>query len=186
MTGGIAISNSVRITSGSAPTTLINNVKSSDAITIEAWVKPANTSQDGPARIVSISQDGSNRNASLMQDGTRYEARIRTSDNNDNGTSPNIRSNANQVQTVMQHVVFVYNPSDGKGRIYLNGSQIKSTNNVGGNLDNWSNSFQMIIGNEFGDNLDDRDWRGEIYTIAIYSKALSTSEITQNYNAGEA
>jgi len=121
-----------------------------------------------------------------MQDSKRYEARLRTSTNDNNGTDPNVRSGNNKAQTVLQHVVFVYNPSDGKGYLYLNGTLIKTENNVRGNLNNWDSGFQMIIGNEFGDGLYDRDWQGEIYTIAIYSKALTQAEITQNYNAGEA
>ena len=182
---GIVISNAVRITSSSAPSTLISNLKSADEITIEAWVRPANTSQGGPARIVSLSQNSSNRNFSLMQDGNRYEARLRTSNNNNNGTSPNVRTGRNDASATLQHVVFIINQSNGRGRIYVNGTRQANTRNAGGNFNNWDSGYKLIVGNEFGGNLNDRDWRGTIYTIAIYNRSLSEAEITQNYNAGE-
>ena len=54
--GGLAIHASATIRS-SVATKIIEALKASQAITIEAWVKPANTTQYGPARIVALSGD---------------------------------------------------------------------------------------------------------------------------------
>jgi hypothetical protein len=185
ITGGIEITNAVRISSSSVPTTLINNIKASDAITIEAWISPSNTNQTGPANIVTLSYSTSYHNFSLDQDGTRYQARLRTSTNDDNGENPATRTNSNATSTSLTHVVYTYSPSDGKGRIYINGTLVKTTNSVGGNLDNWSSLHTLIFGNDMGGSSSDHDWRGKIYTVAIYSKALSDAEVLQNYNYGE-
>jgi hypothetical protein len=60
-------------------------VKKSNAITIEAWIKPANTTQDGPARIVTVSRDPGSRNFTLGQKGGAYEVRFRTTSTSPNG-----------------------------------------------------------------------------------------------------
>ena len=53
-------------------------------MTLEAWIRPANVSQDGPARIISISSSKTERNVTLGQGlhGNRpadlYMVRLRT------------------------------------------------------------------------------------------------------------
>jgi hypothetical protein len=46
----------------------VSVLKASNALTLEAWFKPANTTQAGPARIVSLSQDLNLRNLTLGQE----------------------------------------------------------------------------------------------------------------------
>jgi hypothetical protein len=64
-TNYLAIDSSTIASSGVAATKVIDAAKASHEITIEAWVKPANPTQSGPARIVSVSADTSNRNFTL-------------------------------------------------------------------------------------------------------------------------
>ena len=54
-------------------------------MTIEAWIKPANTTQAGPARIVTLSKDPSSRNFTLGQKAGVYEVRFRTTTTSPNG-----------------------------------------------------------------------------------------------------
>jgi len=56
-----------------------------NAITIEVWIKPANTTQAGPARIVTVSKDPGQRNFTLGQKGSAYEVRLRTTSTSPNG-----------------------------------------------------------------------------------------------------
>jgi hypothetical protein len=71
------------------PTRLLNSLKASKEITIEAWVKPASTVEQNmqPARIVTFSADTGQRNFTLGQtyDGY-YQVRLRTTKTDDNGT----------------------------------------------------------------------------------------------------
>ena len=55
--GAIAIDGSAAIASAAPATKIVEAVTKSGEISIEAWVKPANTTQNGPARIVSLSAD---------------------------------------------------------------------------------------------------------------------------------
>ncbi len=83
--GGLAIERPVLIASSSPAPGLIAAIKKSNAITIEAWVKPANTTQAGPARIVTLSRNTGERNFTLGQKGDAYEVRFRTASTSPNG-----------------------------------------------------------------------------------------------------
>jgi hypothetical protein len=80
----VRITKPALIASSEPATKLIEAVKRSKAFTIEAWIKPENTTQAGPARIVTVSQDFGGRNVTLGQLGGAYEVRFRTT-----ATSPN-------------------------------------------------------------------------------------------------
>jgi hypothetical protein len=70
----------------SKPATKVSEaVKQSGAISIEAWITPANTTQAGPARIVTISRDPGVRNITVGQKAGAYEVRLRTTATSANG-----------------------------------------------------------------------------------------------------
>jgi hypothetical protein len=83
--GGLQITGPTVIASEKPATKLIEAVKKSNTITIEAWIKPENSAQSGPARIVSLSTDASSRNFTLGQSGDSYEIRFRTTATSQNG-----------------------------------------------------------------------------------------------------
>lgn len=82
--GGLTVTAKTLMASSGPATKIIQAIKSSGALSLETWIKPANTTQSGPARIVTLSQDPSHRNFTLGQGGTAYEMRFRTT-----ATSPN-------------------------------------------------------------------------------------------------
>ena len=84
-TGGLAVRSPVLIASQGPASKIGNAVRRSNAITIEAWVKPANTTQSGPARIVTVSRDPGSRNFTLGQKAGAYEVRFRTTSTSANG-----------------------------------------------------------------------------------------------------
>ncbi|MEM1297241.1 MAG: hypothetical protein AAGH89_17890, partial [Verrucomicrobiota bacterium] len=49
----------------------------SGELSIEAWITPGNTKQEGPARIVTISRNSSERNLTLGQEEDRFDVRLR-------------------------------------------------------------------------------------------------------------
>ena len=83
--GGLEVRNPVLIASSSAASKVIESISKTQQITIEAWVKPANLTQTGPARIVSVSRDTGQRNLTLGQKGTEFEVRFRTTETSANG-----------------------------------------------------------------------------------------------------
>ena len=83
--GGLVVQKPVLIASSTPGEKINAAVKKSNAITIEAWIKPANTTQAGPARMVTLSRDTGERNFTLGQKGDAYEVRLRTTSTSPNG-----------------------------------------------------------------------------------------------------
>ena len=83
--GGLRIDAPTLISSRDSASKVIKAVLKSHEMTIEAWIKPANVSQTGPARIVTVSSDPSQRNFTLGQKGGAYETRFRTTSTSRNG-----------------------------------------------------------------------------------------------------
>lgn len=181
--GGLAVTGSTLIASPGAATKIINAVRSSGAITVEAWVKPASTNQNGPARIATLSKDLYSRNFTLGQgvyggSSAVYDMRLRSSTTNQNGT-PSLNTPHGTLSTQLTHVVYTRDAS-GTARLYIDGQQRAGTL-VGGNLSNWDTTARLCLGNEL---TGDRPWLGEFHLIAIYSRALTQDEVHQNFWAG--
>ena len=85
--------------SGKQKKAQINAARASNALTLEAWVTPANTTQSGPARIVTLSATPQTRNFTLGQDGPAYNVRLRTTATDDNG-NPSLSSAPGTLTTV--------------------------------------------------------------------------------------
>ncbi len=83
--GGLRILRPTLIASTKAATRISDAVRKSGTISIEAWITPANTTQEGPARIVTISRDTGVRNVTLGQNARAYEVRLRTTTTSANG-----------------------------------------------------------------------------------------------------
>lgn len=157
---------------------LIDAVRRSGAITVEAWVQPANTNQDGPARIVTLSKNSIERNFTLGQDGDKYEFRLRTTRTSTNGI-PAVASPSKAASTKLTHVVYAFD-KEGQGRIFINGKSVAGKK-VGGLPSNWNGSFQLALANELS---GDRPWQGTLHLVAVYNRSLTPKEISQNFAAG--
>jgi hypothetical protein len=160
------------------PTKIIKTVKGTGQLTVEAWVRPANLKQNGPARILTISRDISNRNFTLGQDGNKYDLRLRTSNASLNGL-PSLASPVKSVSTELTHLTYTREPS-GKARLYLNARQV-AEKNISGDLKDWDGNYRLALGNEFSNN---RAWQGSYHLVAIYGRALSSQDVKKNFEAG--
>ncbi|MEZ5591645.1 MAG: PKD domain-containing protein [Gammaproteobacteria bacterium] len=181
--GGIAITKAATIRSSGAASRLRTALQASQAITIEAWVTPANTTQAGPARIVALSQDGLNGgNFAMGQDGTKYMTRLRTSTTDKYG-KPALSTSTGTAVTGLSHLVYTRNAS-GQARFYINGIQ-ESSATVSGNFSNWGD-FALALANEPSADKQgkERPWLGEMYLVAMYDRALSAAEVDTNFWAG--
>src|SRR5690606_29468618 len=90
-------------TEGSAEKVTSSCVES-DELTLEAWVKPANQSQGGPARVVTLSVDSQNRNFTLGQEEDMWIARVRSTGSDKNG-KPMVVSSPGDAAPLLTHVV---------------------------------------------------------------------------------
>lgn len=149
---------------------------------VEAWVIPANVTQEGPARIVSYSGSADTRNFTLGQTLYNYDFLNRTSTTNANGTPMLSTPDAAEVlQATLQHVVASYDLIGGR-RLYVNGSLVADSDPVEpGNINQWDETFALILGNEAG---GEYPWRGTIRFLAIHNRALTAEQVLTNYNVG--
>lgn len=158
---------------------------SNGQFSVEAWVIPANVTQED-ARIVTYSSGDNARNFTLQQTLYNYDFRLRmsTMDPNTglNGDPALSTPDADEVlQATLQHVVATYDPIAGR-KIYVNGELVSNVDPVpGGNLNDWQNTFAFVLGNEASGN---SPWQGTIRLAAIHRRALTQEQITQNYDVG--
>ncbi len=180
--GALAINNPTILASSGPATKIFNACQSSDEISLEAWVNPFNTTQEGPARIITCSDGASYRNFMLCSDLTRYGFRLRTTDpgNSDNGW-PTMETPDGYVTTDLTHLVCTRD-SSGNVVIYVD-SVSQSTAVRAGNFSNWDSSYRLALALEFDVLPDSRYWLGEMHLVAVYSRALSPAEVAQNYAA---
>jgi hypothetical protein len=175
----LAINSSTIIASASSARKVVDACRATNEITIEAWVRPANVTQGGPARIATLSADLYDRNFTLGQDENAYNVRLRTTAAGNNGTSPSLSSPDGSLTTDLTQVVYTRDAS-GAAKIYINGVQLASTT-VGGDFSNWNGGYRLALANEF---TGDRSWLGELHRVAIYNHALTQAEVAQHFNAG--
>ncbi|MCG8371543.1 MAG: LamG domain-containing protein [Proteobacteria bacterium] len=176
-----------------APTTtsrkLHDIIVESGEFSIEAWIVPANVTQE-TARIVSYSAGRNSRNVTLQQTLYNYDFLLRTNAQDAQGDplttldgDPQLSTpDADEVlQATLQHVVATYDPIDGR-RIYVNGVLATQTDPVpGGTLVDWQDNMALILGNEADSS---GLFEGTFRLAAIHRRALSEEQIGQNYDAG--
>ncbi len=163
---------------------IANPLSGTNEYSIEAWVTPANTDQEGPARIVSYSRDTGQRNFTMGQVRYNYvfRNRSRAPGISRNGTPGLYTADGDQdLQATLQHVVMTFDQEHGR-RIYVNGRFTDDVDRKGpGALDTWDPRYSFILGNERTDN---RLWKGKIRFVAIHERALEPEEISRNFLAG--
>jgi hypothetical protein len=178
----------IEINSGKAQGTTSASKKLSDLIkatgeySIEAWVVPANVTQEGPARIVSYSAGNDSRNFTMGQTQYNYNFLHRSSTTDGNGEPDLSTADADEdLQATEQHVVMTFDPTNGR-RIFVNGVFTDDLDEApGGNLVDWDDSFALVLGNEVS---GERQWQGKIRLLAIHNRALTQEQISQNYEVG--
>ena len=175
--GGLTFDSAAMAATPSGATKYYNELTGANALTLEAWVIPDNTSQHGPATIATMASSFA-RNFTLGQgdtdgSGSAYSLRLRTSTTGTNGAL--IVTPTGVVKTGLQHVV-VTRATNGLTRIYVDG-QIALETTIDGTFSNWSSSYRFGIGS---DSILSTPWLGELRLLAIYDRALSAADVQQN------
>ena len=176
--GTLEIRGSARVQSTEPARQLVRAGQRTGEITVEAWIKPADTGQGGPARIVSLSRNSTNRNITLGQDGDRFEVRFRTNRTSSNGL-PSLPTRPRSLTTQLTHVVYTRDRS-GTTRLYLNGKQA-AAKTVPGSVQPWDAGYHLLLGDEADGK---RPWKGTYYLVAIYERELSPAEVTAHFKVG--
>jgi hypothetical protein len=178
---GISIRGGKAQGSTTASRKLHDLLKGSGELSVEAWVAPANVTQED-AYIVSLSGGTTARNFTLGQKQYDYEYYLRTTGTGLNG-EPRVATPAaaELVQATLQHVVLTWDATRGR-RIYVNGQLVDVADSTSATaLSDWNDTFAFVLGNEVS---NDRPWQGVLKMVAIHSRALTAAQVRQNFDAG--
>jgi hypothetical protein len=161
---------------------LHNLITATGEFSIEAWVVPANVTQEGPARIISYSGGANTRNFTLGQTLYNYDYMLRTDKSDLNGQPALSTADAAEVlQARLQHVVVNYDPVNGR-QIFVNGQFTGDTDiTEAGSFTDWNDSYAFVLGNEVS---GDIPWAGSIRMVAVHNRVLSAEQVTQNFDVG--
>jgi hypothetical protein len=178
----------IQLLNGKAQGSTASSKKLHDLITatgefsIEAWVVPANVTQEGPARIISYSGGSDTRNFTLGQTLYNYDFLLRTDKTDLNGQPALSTDDADELlQASLQHVVVNYDSVNGK-QIFVNGQFTGDVDDTeSGNFSQWNNTYAFVLGNEVS---GDIPWAGSIRMVAIHNRILSSDQVAQNFDVG--
>jgi VCBS repeat-containing protein len=168
ISGGLKVNTATSIASPGSATKIISAAQASNALTVEAWIQPASLTLTGPARILTLTKTSSQRNLVFGQSGSRYETQLKTS----TGT-PSLQSPASSLSLSLTHVVYT-RTSSGQAVYYINGVQV-STLTTTGTFATWGTDHKLILSD---------NWQGSYFLMAVYGRALTNTEVQQNYLAG--
>lgn len=176
--GGLWLQGKTRIASERPAKKIVAAIQRSGEMTIEVWLRSADPTQVGPARVVTLSKDAMHRNVSLGQEGDRWDLRLRTTKTSDNGI-PSMPASKESVSRKLTHVVFTRG-RNATARLFVNG-QLNREQKISGSLSNWDTDFRLVLGDEFSGG---RSWRGALHMVAIYHRSLTANEVSQHFRLG--
>lgn len=176
---------------------LYDFIRASGEYSIEAWIIPANVTQEN-ASIMSFTGGGGFRNFTMGQTMYNYDFINLSTDSDGNAITDGTDATKymtdpddENLQAALQHVVMTYDPVNGR-KIFVNGvdtavedateADANDPNVLGGLLNDWSTSFGLYLGREPGNS--NTQWLGKIRLAAVHNRALTQEQITQNYEVG--
>lgn len=177
-TGGVEFRGPGLIRSAGSARPLHDAMVAGAGWTLEIWATSSSIDQSGPARIVSYSLDTQLRNFTLGQDQDSLVLRLRTTHTNLDG-KPQLRVANVFHGPEPRHLVVSYDYSS--ERVYANGRLVAQASHRTGGFANWDPAYPLLLGNE---GTGTRPWRGRLFLVALYGRALSSEEVGGNHRAG--
>jgi hypothetical protein len=191
---GLDLTNGYAIANNFDSVKLKTFIESTGEYAIEAWVIPANVTQQN-ANIVGYS-GGTARNFTLGQEMYNYEMynRIDDPDPQSLNGEPFLTtgdSNEELLQSSLQHVVANYDPLVGR-TLYINGNLVEDPAAPGVSLDPkapptsignvvWDDNFAFVVG---ADVAGLNNWDGQVRMVAIHNRTLTPAQVQQNFDVG--
>lgn len=155
---GLSVDAGVLIATPGAATKIIEACRASNELTVEAWIKPGNLQQSGPARAVSLSANPSNRDFTLGQSldtgsGLSFWAmRVRTpfAGNNGSGNNTQFNTQPGTAETKLQRIVFTRDAQE-VDTFYIDGVMVEQRASFNtGDFSNWNATGGGIPGPSLG------------------------------------
>lgn len=145
--------------------------RTSNALTLEAWVTPERAELDFEGAIVAFAEDAGRRNVSLLQSRGLYGVSLRTSEER-------LLESPRVAAPRLTHLVFTRTAA-GVETLYLDGARRVSRSRPG-SLE-WSPDYRLELGDE---RTQERPWSGTYRLVAIYGRALGPAEVARNFSVG--
>ena len=165
----------IRTAAGAKP--LNTAIQSSQSMTVEMWVDPANLGS-GERTLLQLAPSGTgNQNLALAQSAASLQTALRTSLTNAMGAP--VQSAAGAIGDGLHQVVYVRRPN-GAVEVFVDGNRIWSDNRAG-SLAGWGPGYALALGNNIART---SPWTGDLFLMAIYDDDLSATDIGQNFLAG--
>ncbi|MBN1671541.1 MAG: FecR domain-containing protein [Kiritimatiellae bacterium] len=207
--GGLELRRPTIIASREPAAKIAAACRTSHELTVEVWIRPADTTQGvpvrdasggilhtGPSRIVTLSRDFDNASFMLGQWAEQFHCRLRTTLTASNGC-PALATRPGSVSAALTHVVYTREAS-GRARCYVNGADAtrgatgvqyldeawpirEGPVTAAGDFAPWRPDSRLALGDEFSRS---RHWLGEYYLVAVYSHAISAEEVGSLFRAG--
>ncbi len=181
------------IESPGTATKIIEACRESNEITVEAWIKTSDLTQNGTARIITCSIDSVDRNFTMGQGrysagGDRFEMRYRAMmDVSNPNQVVSVNTHRGTLTEALTHIVFT-REIEWMAAAYINNvwqeillEGSSPTEFVNGDFTTWDDTYKFGLGNEIA---SERAWLGQFHLVAVYSRALTEEEVSQNFNAG--
>lgn len=175
-TGGLAVTGPSLLFSQAA-SKIVSACKMTNEVTVETWIKPITSTNGTIQRITGISVQVANPVVTISAQNDTYLFRIRTSGQLTDGDNDIFTSGV--LKLARQHVVMTRS-ANGIQRGYVDGVLATAEHPTVGDLSSWTD-LAIAVANE---HTVDRPWLGELQLVAYYGRALTLSEIKQNYAAG--
>jgi len=143
--------------------------------TIEGWVRIPDTT--GFRHVFGMRDNSANSFFFLLLfDSTNSESRV-----NVGGTNLDINYDpGSNFWTNWKQIVFTFNRSDGRTRLYINGSIVATSSGTNSDTFGTLNNFEVGGANQSGFGAYTNMYGSK---FLVYNKALSSSEVSQNYDA---
>ena len=140
-----------------------------------AWVYPDSGMSDKP--IVGTAHSANSDDVGFhMRVRSNYKIRLITL-----STGYDYRDTSSAISTSSwNHVCGTYNASSRTTNMYLNGSSNQGSNSNNGSIGTFNNTRTIKVGGTGGSS---NVWDGKIAIVQLYSRELSATEISQNFNA---
>jgi hypothetical protein len=180
---GLRIVKPTAITSAKAARDLIDAVRKSDELSIEAWVTPLADGQRRIGQIVAIAQDQKQRSVILAMRSRRngmadrFTARIHTTATS--GVGEEVSTATGSAAASLTHIVYTRD-SSGMERIYVDGVD-QGRRKGAGSLSDWDTHDILTLANAI---TGEQPWLGEYHAIALYARSLGSDEVQDLFAAG--
>jgi hypothetical protein len=177
--GGLRIDLPTIISSGVTAEKVVNALQTSNEIAVEEWLRPSIFTYSVPSRVMGFDDDSStvlevlhglsaDRSTLLIESSLHMTTSVKRP-----AAAGSHASTVNESE--LAHLILTRDNS-GKTLLYINGiEQARWT--VTGSFESWKNALLVLGGGK-------NAWLGEYNRVAIYSGALSPSEVSQNFKAG--